>query len=848
MYGRALLLKTVKFLLAMGLLGGLALGAAAAWVYYVLVPELPSIERLEDVRLQVPLRVYSKDGELLAEFGEKRRRPLAIEDTPDTLVNAFIAAEDDRFREHPGVDYQGLLRAALTLATTGKKEQGGSTITMQVARNFFLTPEKTYVRKIKEILLALQIERRLSKDEILELYLNKIYLGNRAYGVSAAAQIYYSKPTDELTLAEAAMIAGLPKAPSSTNPLADPGRALARRNYVLDRMRALELITPQEHVQARAAPITARRYLVQNEVDAQYVAEMVRAQIIEMFGEEEGYTGGYKVYTTVDKQMQAAANFALRNGLFAYEERHGYRGPVAKLVPPPAAAEAEPGEAVTVLDEALLAEARAKLLNYPAYEPAEPAVVAQVAKDAAVLQNAAGETRELTLEQLAWARRRLDDQGTLGPEPKSVHEVLAPGDLVYLAPLTGGWRLVQLPDVEGALVAIDPKTGAVRALVGGFSFERSKFNRAVQAFRQPGSNFKPFIYSAALENGFTAATLLNDAPVVFDDPALEGVWRPENYSGKFYGPTRLREALIKSRNLVSVRVLISVGVARALRYAKRFGFRAEQLPRDLSLVLGSGSVSPIEAARAYSVFANGGYLISPYFIERIEDGEGSVVFTSQHLTVCAECRDATAGGIAALDVAADAGSGEAVDPELAGVVAASPDAPRIRPAPRVIDERNAFIMRTMLHDVIRYGTARRARALKRDDIAGKTGTTNDQRDTWFSGFNGSLTATVWVGFDSQRPLGNKETGARAALPVWIDFMRVALKDVVEDKISRPDGLVTALIDRNTGDVTSAENPQRMFEIFREEQAPTSKPVLTSAPDSSGAPGSDTQQTSPEQLF
>jgi penicillin-binding protein 1A len=845
-----LLLKIVKFFVVLALLGGLGLAAAAGWVYFGLLPELPSIERLEDVRLQVPLRIYAKDGALLAEFGEKRRRPLAIEDTPDTLVNAFLAAEDDRFYEHPGVDYQGIARAALTLATTGKKEQGGSTITMQVARNFFLTPEKTYIRKLKEILLALQIEQRLSKEEILELYLNKIYLGNRAYGVAAAAQIYYGKATEQLTLAESAMVAGLPKAPSRYNPLADAARALVRRNYVLDRMLSLEFIGAQEHTLARAAPITAKRNLVQGAVDAQYVAEMVRAQIIDMFGEEEGYTGGYKVYTTVATRLQAAANVAVRNGLFGYEERHGYRGAAVKLVNPPAPA-ADETPPVTTLSEELVAEARAKLATYPGYEPAEPAVVTQVDNGVALLQNATGEPRKLALEQLAWAKRRLDDQGTLGPAPTTVHEVLAIGDLVYVTPLAdGGWRLVQLPEVEGALVALDPKNGAVRALVGGFSFERSKFNRAVQAFRQPGSNFKPFIYSAALENGFTAATLINDAPVVFDDPALEGVWRPENYSGKFYGPTRLREALIKSRNLVSVRVLISLGVGRALRYAQNFGFRREQLPRDLSLVLGSGSVSPMELARAYSVFANGGYLTVPYFIERIEDGEGNVVFTSQHLTVCPDCPDSVAVPEAAGEGAEPvAGSEEdAVDPELAGAGETDPDELRIRPAPRVINKRNAFIMRTILQDVVRLGTGRRARVLKRGDIAGKTGTTNDQRDTWFSGFNSTLAATSWVGFDSQIPLGAKETGARAALPAWVDFMRVGLDGVIEDKIERPDGLVTALIDRKTGDVTSAENPQRMFEIFREEHAPKIKPVMTSAPDSSNVPGSDTQQTSPEQLF
>ncbi len=840
MRGRAVLLKFVNFMLALALVGTLAVAGAAAWIYFALLPELPSIESLRDMRLQVPLRVYARDGGLLAEFGEKRREPLAVADAPPTLLNAFIAAEDDRFRDHPGVDYQGLVRAAITLLTTGRKEQGGSTITMQVARNFFLTPEKTYTRKLKEILLALQIERRLDKDEILELYLNKIYLGNRAYGVAAAAQIYYGKAPHELTLAEAAMIAGLPKAPSRNNPLADPARALERRDYVLGRMLALGFIDRDEHAAAVAAPISARRYAVNAVADAQYVAEMVRAQVVAMVGEEVGYTGGFRVYTTIDPRMQSAANLAVRNGLFNYEERHGYRGPPDNLLVPPgasAAAEADP------LTAEAIERLRQRLRAYPAYEPAFPALVTAAAGDSAAAVDAEGEVFTLSLESLKWARPRLDAEGTLGPEPEAAEQVFTPGDVVYLVADAKGARLVQLPRVEGALASLDPGSGAVRALVGGFSFSRSKFNRAVQAFRQPGSNFKPFIYSAALENGFTPATLVNDAPVVFNDPALEGVWRPENYSGRFYGPTRLREALVKSRNLVSVRVLISLGVAPALAYAERFGFRREQLPRDLSLVLGSGSVSPLELARAYAVFANGGYLVTPYFIERIEDGDGNILYGARHVTVCPDCP-----ALGAEPMPAQGEPGGAVFSPLVATAALTPEDAQTRPAPRVINERNAFIMRSMLRDVIRSGTARRALVLKRDDIAGKTGTTNDQRDTWFSGFNGALVTTTWLGYDSQVPLGNKETGGRAALPIWIDYMRVALDGVEEDRIRRPDGLVTALIDRKSGEVTRADNPDRMFEIFRVEHAPQPGPVAGTAPVSGAAASTDTQTTSPEQLF
>jgi len=771
------LLKIIKFGFFLGIAGAFLGLVALGVAYYYIEPELPDIDNLKDVQLQVPLKVFSKDGGLIAEFGEKRRTPLDYEEIPEPMIQAFLSAEDANFFRHPGVDYRGLLRAGVQLALTGEKKQGGSTITMQVARNFYLSRKKTYTRKLSEIFLALRIEEELSKPEILELYLNKIYLGHRSYGVGAAAKVYYGKNVDELTLAQTAMIAGLPKAPSRYNPLANPPRAVERRNYVLDRMLQEGYIDQAQHDAASAEPITASRYAPDIQVEAPYIAEMVRAEMVERF-DQEAYTGGYLVYTTVTAEEQSAANDAVRSALDAYSERHGYHGPEARLEPLPAEQEA--------LDAALDDRALVGRLR--------PAIVTAVEEKSAQVYLGDGETATIAWEEMKWARPYLNPDRR-GPAPKQATEILQPGDVVRLrsrATKDKGtvWRLAQVPRAAGALIALAPQDGAVRALVGGYDFYYSKFNRVTQAERQPGSGFKAFIYSAALENGFTPASLINDAPVVFEDPSLEGAWRPENYSGKFFGPTRLRYALTKSRNLVSIRLLRSMGVEAALEHIARFGFDPDKLPHNLSLALGSANVTPLQMASAYAVLANGGFRVEPYFIERIEHGADEVVFEAEPLTVCADCPEPA--------------EGEAPDPQR---------------APRVLDARNRFLMYSMMQDVIREGTATRARELGRKDLAGKTGTTNDQRDAWFNGFNQHLVANAWIGFDDNSKLGRGEVGGRAALPAWMDFMRVALKGVPDIQPTMPPEIDMVRIDPRTGALAAAGAEDAIFELFRSEDVP-----------------------------
>lgn len=797
--------------LVLGLLG--ALGLLGLYLY--LEPKLPPIATLKDVRLQVPLRVYSKEGQLIAEYGEMKRVPLRYEQFPKDLVHAFLAAEDNRFFEHPGVDYQGLLRAAAHLIRTGERGQGGSTITMQVARNFFLSREKTYTRKLNEILLSLKIERELSKEEILELYLNKIYLGKRAYGAAAAAQIYYGMELEKLTLPQLAMIAGLPKAPSTYNPIINPERATLRRNYVLRRMRELDYISDEEYQAAVAAPVTASLHTLNTELDAPYVAEMVRAEMLERYG-TDAYTYGYKVYTTIDARLQQAANQALHDNLIAYDRRHGYRG-------------AEAHRALSATAEG--PEWAETLQGFGSIGGLEPALVIALAEKEAVCYLPDSTLQVLPWEGMQWARPYIDEN-TLGKEPEQAADILQVGDIVRLErDGEGKWLLAQVPDVSGALVSLQPTDGALLALTGGFDFFQSKFNRAIQAERQPGSNFKPFIYSAALEQGFTLASIINDAPVVFEDSELESEWRPENYSGKFYGPTRLHEALVNSRNLVSIRLLQSIGIRSAINYVTNFGFDPERLSRDLSLALGSATISPYELVRGYATFANGGFLIEPYFIQRIEDSDGNVLYEADPLIACddncadfipllpaAEPEQAADAATDALMISADGVAQEAVD----GQAELPIEELRLpRPAPRTIDKRNVYLIRTMMQDVIRHGTGRRALQLGRNDLAGKTGTTNDQRDAWFSGYNNDVVTTVWVGFDNPHPLGSRETGARAALPMWIDYMREALRGRPEAIMKQPEGMVSARIDAATGEFTAADNPNAIFELFRVEDVPTS---------------------------
>ena len=838
------LVKIVSWLFATG---SILLIVCGFYIYAIMVPALPSIEHLEDTQYQVPLRIYDRNEILLAEFGEHRRIPVRFDKIPRYLIDAVVAVEDDQYWQHFGVDFYALMAAAYEVATTGKKTRGGSTITMQVARNFFLSPEQTYTRKFNEILLALKIENELSKEKIMELYLNKIFLGHRSYGISAASQVYYDRKLGELTLAQAAMIAGLPKAPSKYNPISNPERALIRRNYILSRMRILEYIDEMEFELAVNEPITAELHRTRTIADAQYVSELVRAQLFEQYGEEI-YKAGLKVYTSIDGEMQAVANRSLRRSLLDYSRRHGYRGVIdhvelSEIV-------VDPFEEDLITDERVAGLRKGIVLSINEASEIEEQTEEVVDEEQVVLLPASATVLISNYEQIVvpfeagidWAAP-FEDEDNQGAKPKQVADVLKVGDVIWLEERDGQWLLADVPRIEGALVSIDPSEGGIRAMVGGFDYFKNKFNRATQARRQPGSNFKPFIYSAALEKGFTAASIINDAPVVFDDDSLEATWRPENYSGKFYGPTRLREALVKSRNLVSIRVLQSIGLRYATKYMQRFGFDRERMPYDLSLALGSGSFSPLEMVRAYAVFSNGGYLVEPHIISRVESGTGDIIFENKPLTVCQGCESENLDELTAAEAAAEeepvlteqeqleaaeldalGASEEDVAMELeAGIEEL--DIPQW--APRVISPQNAFIMRSIMQEVVQRGTAVRAKALGRGDIAGKTGTTNDQIDAWFSGFNDQVVTTTWVGFDNQRKMGRRETGSRAALPMWIRYMKEALDGQPENLQEEPDGLVTIRIDAETGKRADLDTTKSLFEIFREPNAPTEPTAVSS---------------------
>ena len=777
----------LRNLIALGftliVLGALVVLGAYAYI----APDLPPVDSLKEVQLQVPMRVYSRDGQLLAQFGATRREPLRLEQIPEILQHAFLASEDDRFYQHPGVDYQGILRAVVQLVRTGKKGSGGSTITMQLTRNFFLSNKKTYIRKLKEIFLSLRIERELSKQQILELYLNKIYLGSRSYGVGAAAHAYYGKPIDQLTLAQYAMIAGLPKAPSRWNPIANPSRAKERRDYVLGRMRLLDYIDESGYQDALKAPVTASYHGTPIDFHAPYIAEMVRAEMLERYPDDI-YKAGFKVTTTIDVRLQQAADKALRDALLEYDRRHGYRG-------------AEGHVDLSALDDD--SKRLAALEEYAVRGGLQPALVTAVdGKQADVLVRD-GSTARIAWDGMSWARK-YRSQDRRGASPKKAADILSPGDVIRIQPHEkGGWWLAEIPAVSGALISLNPKNGAIQALVGGFDFNLSKFNRAIQAKRQPGSNFKPVLYSAALEAGMTPATLINDAPVVYSDAGLEGAWRPQNYSGKFFGPTRLRKALYKSRNLVSIRIMEKVGVGNVIDYATKFGFKREDMPRSLSLALGSLVAAPKDIVRAYATFANGGYRVDPYLIERIENGYGELIYQARPATACADCETETEDN---------------TNIETAANDAAATD---LNPANRIVPADNVYQMTTILRDVIRRGTGRKAQALGRKDLAGKTGTTNDQKDAWFSGFNDRIVTTAWVGFDKLKPLGKRETGGRAALPMWIKYMRVALDGIPETPLKRPPGIITMRISAKTGQPVSADAANTITETFRKRYAPGS---------------------------
>jgi penicillin-binding protein 1A len=781
----------------------LALVAAAAatlllFLRLTIIPDLPSVESIHELKLQVPLRIYTRDGKLIGEFGAERRAPVKYAELPKPLIQAFVAAEDERFFEHPGVDWQGLLRATVKLATTGEKAQGGSTITMQLARNVFLSSEKTYSRKLREILLAIRIEDELTKEQILEIYLNKIYLGNRAYGVGAAAQVYFNKDVQALTLAQIATIAGLPKAPSRDNPVANPVRAQERRNYVLRRMFELGNITEAELQAALAESLMSQLVATPVETEAHYLAEMVRADIVSRYG-DGAYVDGYVVITTLDAARQSAANSALRSGLLEYEERHGWNGPEGRLSPAALAqlTEREPDQLHAELDER------------PQWAALPAAAVVELKPASLRVRTREFGFVEIAREDFAWVN--------LGGK-----KTLSPGDLVRVWRGPKSWRLAQVPEVQGALVALDPRDGAVQALVGGYDFFAGKFNRVMQARRQAGSGYKPFLYAAALAQGFTPASVFLDAPVVYEDSELGGSWRPENYDGEFKGPMRLREALVQSRNLVSVRVLQAIGFDPALSFAERLGLPRARLPRDLTLALGTAALTPMEIANAYAVLANGGFRVEPYFIDEIRSASGETLFKAAPATACLECE--APPSITTVNSGDPAAS---TDP-----VAATTDAP---PAPRVVDARTIYLIDSMLHDVTVRGTGEKARELGRNDLAGKTGTTNDETDAWFNGFTPRLVAITWVGYDQPKPLGRGEVGGRMALPIWMDFMRVALKGVPETFLPRPPGIVNVRIDRSTGQLASAGDPDAIDEIMQNDRIPGAGSV----PSGGGAGGDET---------
>jgi len=741
-----------------GIVAAAILVAFAAAVVY---PTLPSLETLTDYRPKIPLRVYSAEGHLIGEFGEERRAVVRIDEVPRQMVDAILAAEDERFYHHGGVDYVGVARAAISNFMSGGVRQGASTITMQVARNFFLSKERTLTRKFNEMLLAFKIEHNLRKDKILELYINQIYLGQRAYGFAAAAQTYFGRPLAKLALAEHAMLAGLPKAPSRFNPVANPARAKLRQEYVLRRMRELGMITHEQLASASKESLAVKKEVTEFPARAEHFAEMVRQAMYDRY-RDDAYTGGFRVYTTLSTRHQEAAYAAVRRGVQNYDLRHGYRGPES-FVELPAKAGDE------MLEDALQDAAESGDIY--------PALVLEASAKRVRAYRKGGGVVEITEDGLKFAGRALNEKA-------NPNQRIRRGALIRIqADAKGRWQVTQLPLVEAGIVAVDPVSGAIRALVGGFDFSRNQYNHITQALRQPGSSFKPFIYSAALEKGFTSATVINDAPLTFTAAQTGSEpWEPKNYDGKFEGPMRLRTALAKSKNLVSVRILQAISPHYAQDYITRFGFNPKLHPPYLTMALGAGNVTPMQMASAYSIFANGGYRVQPYFIERAVDGRGNVVM-------------------------------EAL-PQRAG-----------ESAERVIDPRNAFIMTSIMRDVVRGGTGARAMKLGRNDLAGKTGTTNDFIDAWFCGYNARLVAVAWIGFDTPQTLGRNETGASAALPIWMDYMGAALNGVPEEALAPPAGIVAARVDPETG-LRLADGQSGITDYFYQEFQPPDSAVAS----------------------
>lgn len=783
------------------LVGAIALIAFANVCAYVyLKPALPDVDSLRDVKLQVPLRVYTRDGKLIAAIGEQRRIPVRYEQLPKRLIQAFLATEDDRFFRHHGVDWQGILRAAVANARAGGIRQGASTITMQVARDMFLTPRRDMKRKMSEIYISLLMESSFTKEEIFSLYVNKIFLGQRSYGVGAAAEVYFGKTLEQLTVAEMATLAGIPTAPSVVNPVANAAAATVRRTHVLGRMLELNYITQAEYNEAKNSPMESRLHGSSIEADAPYVAEMVRNEMQTKYGDDV-YTAGYKVFTTIDSRLQAAATAALRTGLLEYDRRHGYRGATATVdlskLPTPEELDGQ-------LDE------------FPVVGGLRAAIVEKVeTKSATIYGRDLGEVT-LPWEKLSWARRELPDEKT-DKWPTQASDILTRGDVIYTVGRTPESLLfVQVPEAQSALVSVDPRDGAVVALVGGFDYFQSKYNRVTQARRQPGSGFKPFIYAAAFDKGYTPASIVLDAPIVIDEAGTEQAWRPKEFENKFEGPVRLREALTFSRNLVSVRLMRALGGDYTRNYVTRFGFDKSQLPNDLTLALGTAELSPLQVAIGYSTFANGGFKVTSYTIDRIEDAAGMVLQQASPAVACFECDRPSDGSATKGPASAAGGRASQLDeaPHDGKTVISAKNL-----APQIIRPQVAYLLADMMKDVIRRGTGVRARSLNRDDIAGKTGTTNDAHDAWFNGFNADLVTTVWIGFDQDRSLGEGEQGGRTAIPAWTYYMHEALAGIPRHGVPVPDGIVTVRISPETGLLASADNPNGIMEKFIEGNLP-----------------------------
>lgn len=814
---------------------------------------LPDAQSIKSIELKIPLRVYSADKLLISEFGDERRKPIAVEDAPQLLIDAILASEDDRFYSHHGIDFLGLIRAALSNFRNNGSPQGASTITMQVARNFFLSPEQTYIRKIREILLAIKLEQILTKDEILGLYINKIFLGHRAYGFGAAADVYYGKPLADLSLAETAVLAGLPKAPSTSNPLRNPKRALQRRNYVLNRLLELKKINTSDYQTAVEQPSTAKRHGRGIEVSAPHIAEMVRAHLIEGL-DKNAYWQGLNVYTTIHSKQQHAAQQALRNGLKNYDRRHGFRGPIKKIDLDSILNETAPSTAPeSIDDEDTKNLAYADILSdIPSSQEQIPALVLDSTEDISHAYTIEHGMVPLTLESSKWAKK-YKTPDLRGKTVTAMNELLEPGDIVYIEPFdkpdeaskdidsnsehsaydtTINWQLSQIPDVSGALISMDPVDGRIISLVGGYDFFLSKYNRAVQSIRQPGSNIKPFIYSASLERGFTPASLISGAPIVIKNELNGTVWRPENYSGKFFGPTRMRNALAKSINLVSIRLLRAIGIPFAREYTERFGIDINRFSPTLTMALGAGGATPLEIITAYSTLANSGYKVEPYFIDYITDKDGKVIYQAKQPEYCDECYFEYLTQYLPSNKTDDIEQDLQVADDSTATTAEENIAETAEPstyiAPRVMSRANNFLTVNMLKEVIKTGTGRKALTLNRTDLAGKTGTTNDYIDAWFSGFNSKVATTVWVGFDDPATMGKGEAGGIAALPIWVDYMHTGLEGIEEDREPLPDYIKEVYIDRSTAEPSDELDPDAVLEYFVIKELDPDKPTHSTA--------------------